>query len=335
MSEHEFEAYLNLLARTLRLSTKQRDRIANELRDHMEARLNELIDRGVDRDDAVLQALDEFGDANLLADDLARPRHQQFRRKIMQTGFATVALAACAALAVVYFTPTNQQGHSPQASAIADDTAQEAEVSAAGAAKLTTDDTESVIELTADQITVRTNAPPPQPAADTSIEIIDVLDILARQPDGRAINEASVAMAAAIESTIRHMPRHRPEELNVTAFEGMLIVSATPEAHEDVERLLMQISEHMAVRHDRAEVERREAEAETNHRLRAVLLAEREAVAANLDRMNAVLADTTKLSEVNAASQRQLREAEYAVRAAELELNKVEVRLEALPRLGN
>ncbi|MEM9252710.1 MAG: permease prefix domain 1-containing protein [Planctomycetota bacterium] len=122
MSEREFEAYLNLLARTLRLSTTQRDRIANELRDHMEARLQELIDQGVDRDDAILQALDEFGDANLLADDLARPRHQQFRRRIMQTGFATVALAAMAALAVMYFTPVNRQGLPPQLNVSADET---------------------------------------------------------------------------------------------------------------------------------------------------------------------------------------------------------------------
>ena len=39
MSEHEFEAYLNLLARTLRLSDAQREQIAGELRDHLEARL--------------------------------------------------------------------------------------------------------------------------------------------------------------------------------------------------------------------------------------------------------------------------------------------------------
>ena len=31
MSEHEFEAYLNLLARTLKLSKEQRQRIAGEL----------------------------------------------------------------------------------------------------------------------------------------------------------------------------------------------------------------------------------------------------------------------------------------------------------------
>ncbi|MEM8934724.1 MAG: SLBB domain-containing protein, partial [Acidobacteriota bacterium] len=103
-------------------------------------------------DDAVLQALDEFGDANVLADDLTRPRHQQFRRRIMQTGFATAALAACAALAVVYFTPTNRQGHSPQTPAIADSTNSTLSVSAAGDATVTAHDKERGITLKADRI---------------------------------------------------------------------------------------------------------------------------------------------------------------------------------------
>ncbi|MEM6332489.1 MAG: permease prefix domain 1-containing protein [Planctomycetota bacterium] len=121
MSEHEFEAYLNLLARTLRLSDAQREQIAGELRDHLEARLDELTDQGIDRHDAILQALDEFGDANVLADDLARPRRQQTRRRIMQTSFATIAAAACAAIAVMYFAPTNRQGQAPQSPAIANE----------------------------------------------------------------------------------------------------------------------------------------------------------------------------------------------------------------------
>ena len=82
MSEREFEAYLNLLARTLRLSGKQRQRIAGELRDHMETRLDELIEQGMSRDEAVLAALDEFGDASVLSHDFLDIAHAQRRRRL-------------------------------------------------------------------------------------------------------------------------------------------------------------------------------------------------------------------------------------------------------------
>ena len=122
MSEHEFEAYLNLLARTLKLSEAQRQRIAGELRDHLEERMQELVDRGHDRDAAILAALDEFGDANLLAADLTPPRPPILRRRLMQTSFATIAAAALVALAVTYLVPTNYQGAAPQSSALAEQT---------------------------------------------------------------------------------------------------------------------------------------------------------------------------------------------------------------------
>ncbi|MEM6854622.1 MAG: permease prefix domain 1-containing protein [Planctomycetota bacterium] len=119
MSEREFEAYLNLLARTLKLSEAQRRRIAGELRHHLEERLAELVEQGHDRDAAILAALDEFGDANILASDLTQPQQQLRRRKLMQTGFATIAAAALIALAVTYLIPTNHQGTPTQAPAIA------------------------------------------------------------------------------------------------------------------------------------------------------------------------------------------------------------------------
>lgn len=67
MSEREFETYLTLLCRLLRLDAAQREVIARELRDHLEERLAELKARGVDREEAVRSALDEFGDAAGLA----------------------------------------------------------------------------------------------------------------------------------------------------------------------------------------------------------------------------------------------------------------------------
>ena len=51
MSEQEFEAYLRLLGRFLRLTETQREAVRTELRDHMEERLRELLERGYSRDD--------------------------------------------------------------------------------------------------------------------------------------------------------------------------------------------------------------------------------------------------------------------------------------------
>ncbi len=120
MSEHEFEAYLNLLARTLRLSPRQRDRIAGELRDHMEQRLDELTAAGVERHDAALQALDEFGDATALATELSDSAREKKRRHLMQTTFATAAVAAAVTLGVMYLAPSNYQGRPSQPFAAAD-----------------------------------------------------------------------------------------------------------------------------------------------------------------------------------------------------------------------
>ena len=56
MSDREFENYLTLLAGLLRLDGKQRRAIADELRSHLEDRLEELLERGVSKDEAVQQA---------------------------------------------------------------------------------------------------------------------------------------------------------------------------------------------------------------------------------------------------------------------------------------
>lgn len=115
MSEQEFESYLNLLARTLRLSESQRTRIAGELRDHLEARMTELMEEDhLSKEDAVLAALDEFGDANVLAHDLTGPATQLKRKRIMQTGFSVIATAAVVATAATYLVPNNFQGHVTQ-----------------------------------------------------------------------------------------------------------------------------------------------------------------------------------------------------------------------------
>lgn len=124
MSEQEFETYLDLLARMLRLNPQQRDAIAQELRDHMEDRLDELIDAGMDREQAVRAALDEFGDASALAHDFTDIAHTRRRRRIMKASLGTVAACAAIVLTTAYLLPENRTGVPAPSSAVAEQNAE-------------------------------------------------------------------------------------------------------------------------------------------------------------------------------------------------------------------
>lgn len=111
MSEQEFEVYLRLIAKLLRLSDAQREAISDELRDHMEARLDELMDGGMDREKAVHAAIEEFGDAAGLAEEFTQiTRHYTLRRRIMRTSIGALAAAATIALAFLYMLPQDRPG---------------------------------------------------------------------------------------------------------------------------------------------------------------------------------------------------------------------------------
>ena len=92
MPEHEFQIYLSVLSRLMKLDEQQKAAIADELSDHLEERFEELVRSGLDRDEAIRQALDEFGDASGLAVDLTRVSQKRIRRIIMRSGLATAAL---------------------------------------------------------------------------------------------------------------------------------------------------------------------------------------------------------------------------------------------------
>ena len=110
MPEHDFELYLSLLSRFLRLKPAQRDEIADELRDHLEERLQELSARGLSHDEAIKAALDEFGDAAELAHHFTHVAHIRRRRKIMRY---TVAALAVSLLVATAFWPESPQAPVP------------------------------------------------------------------------------------------------------------------------------------------------------------------------------------------------------------------------------
>jgi hypothetical protein len=114
MPEHEFDLYLSLLSRFLRLKPAQRDEIADELRDHLEARLEELAQRGLSRSEAIRTALDEFGDAAELARHFTHVAHIRKRRIVMRLTFGTVAVLVASLLVAIAFWPESPQAPAPR-----------------------------------------------------------------------------------------------------------------------------------------------------------------------------------------------------------------------------
>jgi hypothetical protein len=105
VSDQEFEAYLRLLGRFLRLSDEQRRSIGRELRAHMQERLEELLERGYKQEEAIEAILDEFGDAAALASEFGRIG---LRRKWIMRTTAGMITAACLVLVVSFLMPENR-----------------------------------------------------------------------------------------------------------------------------------------------------------------------------------------------------------------------------------
>src|SRR4029079_17122604 len=107
MSQKEFELYLSLLSRFLRLKSTQRSDIADELRDHLEARLEELSRSGLSREEAIHAALEEFGDATELAQHFTQIAARRKRRFIMRCTVGTVAALTAGILLTTALWPDN------------------------------------------------------------------------------------------------------------------------------------------------------------------------------------------------------------------------------------
>jgi hypothetical protein len=110
MSDREFENYLTLLAGLLRLSGKQREAIAEELRSHLEDRLEDLMAGGVSREEAVKQALAEFGDAAGLAGQFAAISRNRKRRWLVRLISFSAAATLLIAASLVIFWPGRNAG---------------------------------------------------------------------------------------------------------------------------------------------------------------------------------------------------------------------------------
>ena len=114
MSQQEFDTYLALLCRLLRIAPQQREQVAEEFRAHMEDRLDELLAKGMEREAAVKLALEEFGDAAGLAAQIALISQGRRKRWIMRIGTVSVVGLAAAVLLTAALWPQGVQVQGPQ-----------------------------------------------------------------------------------------------------------------------------------------------------------------------------------------------------------------------------
>lgn len=114
MNHQEFDNYLTLLSSLLQLRGEQREAIAGELRAHLEDRLDDLLARGVDRDEAVRLALEEFGDAAGLAANFSLLVRNRRRRWIVKMTSYTTAALVLLALGLMAIWPEHRPGPAPQ-----------------------------------------------------------------------------------------------------------------------------------------------------------------------------------------------------------------------------
>lgn len=98
MSEQEFQNYVALITKILRLKGGQRDLISGELQDHLRSRVADLKENGTPEDEAFRQALEEFGDATAMAQNFQTVRLLQRQRWIMR--FTTLAIVGSFLMAI-------------------------------------------------------------------------------------------------------------------------------------------------------------------------------------------------------------------------------------------
>jgi hypothetical protein len=104
MSE-PFDAYLAQLCRALSRGVGDSAAVVDELRDHLEERLAELLARGVPRDVAIQTTIDELGDAATLAAEFNTVTRDLRRRWIMRYASLSVAAAVMLLLVTMAFWP--------------------------------------------------------------------------------------------------------------------------------------------------------------------------------------------------------------------------------------
>ena len=231
MSHEEFQNYLGLLSRLLRLGATQREAIEDELRSHLEERFAALRSQGIEPARAVSMALAEFGDAAALAAEFSAVSKLRKRRWIMR--FTMVSMAASVLAAAIVFSVL------PDGSSdLADSVAQAQQVAKAPETKPEKEDPNS-------QTLTKLESLGRAEFMETPLQ--DVLDMFAEMTkvqmyvDHRALNDVEVTGQEPVTMNLMDLPVEmllrlvlRQLDLDYMLEHGVVIIT-TP---EEVERNL-------------------------------------------------------------------------------------------------
>jgi hypothetical protein len=249
MPETEFELYLSLLSRFLRLKPAQRGEIADELRDHLEARLEELSAQGLSREQAIRAALDEFGDAAELATHFTKIARTRRRRLIMRCTAGSIAAMGLVILMTWAFAPDHAPIQPPPAAMAqfgAPDGAGGGDAAAGAApatkqratAFVTSDESRNLVEgKLAKRIKLDFLDVPLQDACEFISEQIQI-DILI---DRTATQDEGIALDTPITLNVRHSDVTartaldlilEPHHLSYTIRDGLIMITTAVQANE-------------------------------------------------------------------------------------------------------
>ena len=114
MTNHEFENYFALVSRLMRLNRPQEKWIRDELHDHLETRIDELVQAGTDPNEATRQALEEFGDAASLAQKFQTVFQQNQRRWMMRFAAFSIAGSFLFVILVMAMWPSDARFGAPE-----------------------------------------------------------------------------------------------------------------------------------------------------------------------------------------------------------------------------
>lgn len=211
VTNKEFENYLALVTRLLRLNNKHADELGSEMRDHLETRVMELIESGACQEDATRRALEEFGDAASLAQRFHLVTQNSQKRWMMR--FATFSVAAMFLLVVFVFSmwPENARFGSPSQSF-----AQESE---AGAKRATTKSIQKSDATRQNQFVVETL----QQIIELHYEEIPFVEIMENLADDLQINIV-LDQSATDDSLTEDQPiTFKARELPLSSALGLML----------------------------------------------------------------------------------------------------------------
>ncbi len=105
LTHQEFENWLTLVKDQLQLGEARSRELCEELQDHFELAVAELVESGVDEPSAVVLAIEEFGDADVVATNLRNVLNQNRKRWMMNTGKMTFAAVGVVCLVAMFLWP--------------------------------------------------------------------------------------------------------------------------------------------------------------------------------------------------------------------------------------